>query len=288
MRRFFLLMLTLTTAVAVSAQTPNQTLYLYPEGPAESNGLEGREVTIDGGRVCDVSNPRVEVYLPEEPNGQAVVICPGGGYARLATSHEGVMFAEWFNQRGITAVILYYRMPNGHTELPRKDVLTAVELVRNNAEAWGVCPNKVGIMGFSAGGHVAATALTKFSNEANRPDFGVLIYPVISMKEEYTHRGSRERLIGEDAKYAAVEEWSLEECVTSHTPPCFLALSDDDKSVNPLNSTLFYNALKEHSVDAELHIYPEGGHGWGFNGDKFAPYHDEFLASLERWMNEMK
>ena len=287
MRRFFLLMLATMTTFATFAQASRQTFMLYPNGPAESNGLEGKEVTIDGGRVCDVSNPRVEVFLPEKPNGQVVVICPGGGYARLAAIHEGDMFAEWFNQRGITAVVLYYRMPNGHSELPRKDVLTAVEMVRGNAKAWGVDPSKVGVMGFSAGGHVAATALTKYTSEANRPDFGVLIYPVITMKEEYTHKGSRDRLIGQNVKYAKVEEWSLEEKVNAQTPTCFLALSDDDRSVSPQNSIMFYNALKEHRVPAELHIYPEGGHGWGFNGDKFAPYHDEFLTSLERWLEAL-
>lgn len=288
MRRFFLLMLTLMASLATFAQTPQQTIYLYPEGPAESNGLEGKEVTIDGNRVCDVSNPRVDVFLPEKPNGQAVIICPGGGYARLAVDHEGWMFAEWFNQRGITAVILYYRMPNGHSEIPRKDVLTAVELVRSKAEEWNINPSKVGVMGFSAGGHVAATALTKYTSEANRPNFGVLIYPVITMKEQYTHAGSRTRLIGDKPKYNKVLEWSLEECVTPKTPTCFIALSNDDRGVHNANSTLFYDALYANKVPVEMHIYPKGGHGWGFNGEKFAPYHDEFLTSLDRWLKAVK
>lgn len=288
MKRFFLLMLAFTTTFATFSQAPRQTIALYPNGPAESNGLEGKEVTIDGNRVCDVSDPRVEVFLPENPNGQAVVICPGGGYARLAIDHEGEMFAEWFNQRGITAVVLYYRMPNEHSTLPCKDVLTAVELVRENAEAWGVSPAKVGVMGFSAGGHVAASALTKYTSEANKPNFGVLIYPVITMKEEFTHKGSRDRLIGKEAKPAAVEEWSLENHVTPQTPTCFIALSNDDRGVHNANSTLFYNALYANKVPAELHIYPKGGHGWGFNGAKFAPYHDEFLTSLERWIKALE
>ncbi len=288
MKRFFLLMLTLMASLATFAQTPQQTIYLYPEGPAESNGLEGKEVTIDGNRVCDVSNPRVDVFLPEKPNGQAVIICPGGGYARLAVDHEGWMFAEWFNQRGITAVILYYRMPNGHSEIPRKDVLTAVELVRSKAEEWNINPSKVGVMGFSAGGHVAATALTKYTSEANRPNFGVLIYPVITMKEQYTHVGSRVRLIGERPKYDKVREWSLEEWVTPQTPTCFIALSNDDRGVHNANSTLFYDALYANKVPVEMHIYPKGGHGWGFNGEKFAPYHDEFLTSLDRWLKAVK
>lgn len=288
MRRFFLLMLTLMASLATFAQTPQQTIYLYPEGPAESNGLEGKEVTIDGNRVCDVSNPRVDVFLPEKPNGQAVIICPGGGYARLAVDHEGWMFAEWFNQRGITAVVLYYRMPNGHSEIPRKDVLTAVELVRSKAEEWNINPSKVGVMGFSAGGHVAATALTKYTSEQNKPNFGVLIYPVITMKEAYTHGGSRTRLIGDKPKYNKVLEWSLEECVTPKTPTCFIALSNDDRGVHNANSTLFYDALYANKVPVEMHIYPKGGHGWGFNGEKFAPYHDEFLTSLDRWLKAVK
>ncbi|MBR3930962.1 MAG: alpha/beta hydrolase [Tidjanibacter sp.] len=288
MRRFFLLVLTLATSFAAFGQPARQTIYLYPEGPAESNGLEGREVTIEGGRVCDVSNPRMEVFLPAEPNGQVVVLCPGGGYARLAVVHEGELFAEWLGQRGITAVVLYYRMPNGHSDIPRKDVLTAVEIVRSRAAEWGVDPAKVGVMGFSAGGHVAATALTKYTSEQNRPDFGVLIYPVITMKEAYTHGGSRTRLIGEKPKYPKVLEWSLEEWVTPKTPTCFIALSNDDRSVPTGNSTLFYDALCANKVPAELHIYPKGGHGWGFNGEKFAPYREEFLTSLERWLAEQK
>ena len=288
MRRFFTLMLTLTASLATFAQAPQQTIYLYPEGPAESNGLEGKEVTIDGNRVCDVSNPRVNVFLPENPNGQAVIICPGGGYARLAMDHEGWMFAEWFNRRGITAVVLYYRMPNGHSTIPCKDVLTAVELVRTKAEEWNINPSKVGVMGFSAGGHVAATALTKYTSEKNRPDFGVLIYPVITMKEQYTHAGSRTRLIGENAKYDKVRDWSLEEWVTPKTPTCFIALSNDDRGVHNANSTLFYDALYANRVPVEMHIYPKGGHGWGFNGEKFAPYHEEFLTALDRWLKTVR
>ena len=283
-----MLMLTLTASLATFAQASQQTIYLYPDGPAESNGLEGKEVTIDGNRVCDVSNPRVDIFLPEKPNGQAVIICPGGGYARLATDHEGWMFAEWFNQRGITAVVLYYRMPNGHSNIPCKDVLTAVELVRSKAEEWNINPSKVGVMGFSAGGHVAATALTKYTSEANKPSFGVLIYPVITMKEQYTHAGSRIRLIGEKPKYDKVKEWSLEEWVTPKTPTCFIALSNDDRGVHNANSTLFYDALYANKVPVEMHIYPKGGHGWGFNGEKFAPYHEEFLASLDRWLKAVK
>lgn len=288
MRRFFLLMLTFVTSLAAFGQAATQTILLYPDGPDESNGLEGKEQTISNGRVCDISSPRMEVFLPEKPNGQAVVICPGGGYQRVAARHEGSLFAEWLNSMGTAAVVLYYRMPNGHTEIPRKDVLRAVELVRSKADEWHINTHKVGVMGFSAGGHLAATALTKYDSAANRPDFGVLLYPVVTMKEEYTHAGSRNHLLGPKPKYATVREWSLEECVTADTPECFLALSDDDRSVPPANSTLFYNALKAHGVAAEMHIYPTGGHGWGFNGEKFAPYHDEFLAALAEWLERQR
>lgn len=275
---------------ACGGNTPQQVIEmkLYPNGPKESNGLEGKMEEYENGRVGLVSDPWMELYLPEksEANGQCVVICPGGAYIRLAADHEGDMFARWFNEQGIAAAVLYYRMPNGHRHIPQEDVLTAIEMVREGAAEWNIDPNKVGVMGFSAGGHLAATAVTKFTSAKNRPDFGILIYPVISMKDGVTHEGSRWNLLGQEWPLHS-EAWSLENCVSEQTPTCFIALSDNDGAVPPANSLLFYNALKERGVAAEMHIYPQGGHGWGFNGEEFAPHHDNFLDNLARWLKQM-
>ena len=284
-RRFFVA--AVVVALSAVAQQPNCSVKLYPQGVEQSNGLEGRLERLAGGRVASVSDPWMEVYLAPNPNGKMVVICPGGGYVRLAAEHEGSMFAQWLAGQGISAAVLYYRMPNGHTELPRQDVLRAIEIVRTRAAEWHVSPNKVGVMGFSAGGHLAATALTKYTAEQNRPDFGVLFYPVISMDEAITHRGSRESLLGVEPSAEQVEQWSLEREVDADTPPCFVALSADDKSVPVANSLRFVEALgASRKAHDELHLYPTGGHGWGFNGEKFEPYRHNLMESLARWLGE--
>lgn len=160
----------------------------------------------------------------------------------------------------------------------------AIELVRANAAGWGVDPARVGVIGFSAGGHLASTAATHFTCDANRPDFAILVYPVITMDERFTHAGSRRNLLGGAPAEGLVAAFSNELCVTSGTPPTFIAFSDDDDGVPPVNGTLFYNALKAASVPGEIHIYPTGGHGWGWN--ETFKYRDEFRNSLARWLSE--
>ena len=273
---------------ALWAQQPME-LPLYPEGPAESAGFKTEEYWADSTRVADVQNPMLYVYLPEKSKaaGRAVVICPGGGYARLAIEKEGHAVARWMNGQGIAAVVLKYRMPNGHHEIPLKDAQTALETVRTKAAEWGIDPGKVGIMGFSAGGHLAATASTHFTSEKNRPDFSVLIYPVITMDETFTHRGSREHLIGKGYKADLVQRYSNEKQVTAQTPVTFLALSDDDKAVPPANGVGYYLALRACGVPGELHVYPTGGHGWGGFDTRFK-YEKEFQTSLARWLKELE
>ena len=273
---------------ALWAQQPME-LPLYPEGPAESAGFKTAEYWVDSTRVADVQNPMLYVYLPEKSKatGQAVVICPGGGYVRLAIEKEGHAVARWMKEQGIAAIVLKYRMPNGHHEIPLKDAQTALETVRTKSAEWGINPNKVGIMGFSAGGHLASTASTHFDSEKNRPDFSVLIYPVITMDETFTHRGSREHLIGKGYKADWVQRYSNEKQVTVQTPVTFLALSDDDKSVPPANGVGYYLALKACGVPGELHVYPTGGHGWGGFDTQFK-YEKEFQTSLARWLKELE
>lgn len=277
-RAFFTLLAVICVAMTASAQQPF-VLKLYPDGVQESNGLN----------VDTPDNPRepiLTVYLPKgRTTGQTVVICPGGGYAHLSLTNEGSEVAQWLNMRGIAAAVLSYRMPNGHSEIPLKDALTAIEMVRDNAAEWKVDPSKVGIIGFSAGGHLAATALTKYTSEKNRPDFGILIYPVITMTMA-THGGSRYNLLGRDHTEQQINDFSCEKLVNDKTPVTFIALSSDDKVVLPVNGVSFYQALSNADVKGcELHVYPTGGHGWGFSGR--LDYRDEFSTSLTRWLNEI-
>ncbi len=231
--------------------------------------------------VRHVQNPRIEVRLPARGNatGQAVVVCPGGGYGGLAYDWEGTDFAGWLNSHGIAAIILSYRLPvdgdvaHEKWRVPLLDAQRAIRLTRAHAAEWGINPAKVGIMGFSAGGHLASTAGTRFDagNPAatdpvdrlgSRPDFMILVYPVISMLKETTHGGSRLNLLGENPSDELVRRYSNELQVTADTPPTFLVHAGDDGAVPVNNSLFFYNALVAHHVPAELHVYPAGGHGF--------------------------
>lgn len=231
--------------------------------------------------VRHVSEPKVEVRLPARGNatGQAVVVCPGGGYGGLAYDWEGSDMAGWLNSRGIAAIILSYRLPVdgdvAHKKwlCPLLDAQRAIRLTRAHAADWGIDVSKVGIMGFSAGGHLASTAGTHFDagmEEAadpidrfsSRPDFMVLVYPVITMKASTTHGGSRLNLLGEHPTEEQVRNYSNELQVTEDTPPTFLVHAGDDGAVPVENSLLFYQALVAHKVPVELHVYPYGGHGF--------------------------
>ncbi|WP_255474138.1 alpha/beta hydrolase [Pontibacter qinzhouensis] len=229
-------------------------------------------------RISNVRKPTLTVFLPPKgkANGTAVVICPGGGYARLASGHEGYDVAKKFNEQGITAFVLKYRLPDAkvtaNPELaPLQDAQQAIMLVRKRAKEWQVNTEKVGILGFSAGGHLASTAGTHLSkttvpNQANinlRPDFMMLIYPVISSEKEIAHLGSFENLLGKGATEAKLKEYSNDIQVTAQTPPTFLVHASDDKAVKSENSIRFYQALLRNNIPAELHIYQQGGHGFG-------------------------
>lgn len=216
----------------------------------------------------------------------AVVICPGGGYAGLAIQHEGSQFAKWLNGQGITAFVLKYRMPNKHKEVPLDDAQQAIRYVREHANEFGVDTNKIGIAGFSAGGHLAATASTHYTTEgvSTRPDFSILFYPVITM-ETATHGGSRSNLLGDKPQSEDIQFFSNEKHVNTNTPPAILLLSDDDKSVPTTNSVLYYESLKKNSVPATMYIFPKGGHGWGMNID--FEYHSQMLELLGRWLDNL-
>ncbi len=249
--------------------------------------------------VDHITKPTLAVFEPaaEKRNGTAVIICPGGGYRIIAAGHEGSDVAKVFNDAGVTAFVLRYRLPNdecmSHKEyVPLIDAQQAIHFVRSHAQQYHIDPNKIGIMGFSAGGHLASTAGTHFdpvrkelANANVRPDFMMLIYPVISFGEEVGHIGSRDNLLGKDPDKKLVHLFSNEEQVTSRTPPTFLVHASDDDGVNPENSIRFYQALLRNKVPAELHLYEHGGHGFGLHN---TTTNEDWFRSCIDWLRQNK
>ncbi|WP_294588474.1 alpha/beta hydrolase [uncultured Bacteroides sp.] len=281
MKKFFILSFLLVTTI-LSAQKPIE-LPLWPNGAPNSNELNSEEQSGEGW-VSNVTEPFIKVFPAEKPNGMAIIMCPGGGYGGLAISHEGYDMAPWFNTQGITYVVLKYRMPNGHYEVPLSDAEQAIRLVRQHAAEWGVNPQRVGIMGASAGGHLAASLATLYSSEKTRPDFQILFYPVISMLKGVTHGGSRKNLIGENPSQELELKYSLEKQVSPRSPQAFIMLSADDGAVLPINGIGYFLALRDQKVPATLHVYPTGEHGWGFR-DNFI-YKRQWTEELEKWLRD--
>ena len=250
-------------------------------------------------RIAKVSNPTLTVYKPDKPNGKAVIICPGGSYAILAIDKEGTRVAEEFNKWGVTAFVLKYRLPDDTINVdrslaPLQDAQQAIRWVRSNATQYGIDKNKIGIMGFSAGGHLASTAATHFNFKADaanndttsaRPDFAILIYPVITFDSSFGHKGSRNNLVGANAPKEQIDFYSNELQVTSNTPPTFLIHSADDATVPVENSIRFYQACVKNKVLAEMHVYPKGGHGFGMYNKTTD---DNWMERLRNWLNSIK
>jgi acetyl esterase/lipase len=237
----------------------------------------------------------ITVHKPEKANGTAIVICPGGGYGGLVTGAEGHGIAEWLNRHGITGVVLEYRLPKGRSFVPLLDAQRAIRTVRSHTKDWGIDISKVGIMGFSAGGHLASTAGTHFDDgdpksddpvekQGCRPDFMILIYPVISMGEK-GHGGSRNNLLGTKPEAKLVDLFSNEKQATAKTPPTFLAHAKDDRAVVPENSKIFYDALQAKKVASKYLELPSGGHG--LNGYK-GPMWNAWQAQSLEWLSEIK
>ena len=260
---------------------------------SEKEVIEHDDIT----KVFLVQTPALDIFLPTKraSNGKAVIICPGGGYRGLAYDWEGIDVAKWYNSKGITAFVLKYRLPNSKSilishEAPLQDAQRAVRWVRFHAKDFNLNPNDIGIMGFSAGGHLASTLGVQFDNRNNfvedvldtisaRPDFMVLIYPVITMKDKYAHKGSQNNLLGKNASDSLKTKYSNELRVNENTPPTFLVHSGNDESVPVENSLKFYKALKDKGVKAEMHIYPTGGHGYALAIDK---------GHLQTWTNRLE
>lgn len=284
------------------------TIPLYPAGKipnyqktAETEKHEERGILW----ITSVQTPDITVYLPtkQTATGQAVVICPGGGYGGLAYDWEGVDIAKWLNAKGIAAAVLKYRLPISKSNItpylsPLTDAKRALRLMRANAVKWSIQKNNVGIMGFSAGGHLASTLLTHFDDgdknstdsieqQSSRPDFGVLVYPVISMTKPIMHTGSRDNLIGAHPDAALATNYSNELQVTKNTPPTFLVHALDDEAVPMENSLLFFQALKDNGVSGELHVVPKGGHGFGLGlgrgtAENWTAWCTEWMRGLQR------
>ena len=225
-------------------------------------------------------------YLPENPSGRAVVDCPGGGYTHLATQHEGHDWATYFNKQGIAFFVLTYRMPGGDRSIPMGDAQNAIRMVRDSAAAWHINPEDVGIMGFSAGGHLASTVSTHSEYDC-RPNFSILFYPVISMNERESHKGSCQNFLGKEGQKneQLVKLFSNQNAVVRHlTPPAIIITANDDGVVPPVtNAIAYYSAMRRMGNDCALYVYPTGGHGFGFRSTW--AYHDQMLNDLTTWLN---
>ena len=250
------------------------TMDLWPNGAPNSNG-------------DDKDKAELTVYLPDakKATGRAVVCCPGGGYSHLAMDHEGHQWATFFNNQGIALIVVKYRMPHGNRFIPISDAEEAIKTVRRHAKEWHIDLNNVGIMGFSAGGHLASTIATHSKGDA-APNFQILFYPVITMDLGFTHKGSHDNLLGTGHSKKELRkleaEYSNDLQVNRTTPRAFIALSDDDKAVPAANGFNYYQQLYKHDVPASIHIYPSGGHGWGYR-ESFT-YHYLVIFELKTWL----
>jgi len=264
-----------SVTLSVSAQ---EIIPLYKESVPNSNVIPADvKESFGGGMYRNVTNPTLEVYLPEKgkETGAAVVVCAGGGYSVIVYNGEGLSTAKEFAKNGIAAFVLKYRLPsdvimNDKSIGPLQDAQQAIKLVRENAAKWNVNPSKIGIIGFSAGGHLASTAATHFkkalipnaNNTSVRPDFKIVVYPVISMQEQLTHGGSRTQLLGNNPSKELVDLFSNELQVDETTPPAYITHAADDTTVDVDNSIGYFEALRKHKVPAEMHIFPKGNHGF--------------------------
>ena len=304
MRKIFLSILSLSSLFMVTAQ-PILPLYGSDPIPNSRSAPDREKVDTVHSSYSLVSHPTLTVFLPPKGkgNGTAVVVCPGGGYTHLAMGHEGVEIARMLNGMGVATFVLKYRLPSDETMVdktigPLQDAQRAIQLVRQRAEEWGVNAGRVGILGFSAGGHLASTAGTHFGKAkiaevsagagaggnvgiSLRPDFMVLLYPVISFSDSIGHRGSRDALIGKSPVASAIQEYSNELQVTGETPPTFIVHAEDDKTVQVANSIHFYESLLHNKVPAELHLYPRGGHGFGLHNPTTK---DQWAERMQNWM----
>jgi acetyl esterase/lipase len=286
--------LVIFTTMAYAQEKP---IKLYPDSVPNSKKAPAKyiEATV-ANRTSMVTDPVLIPYFPakEKVNGTAIIICPGGGYSRLAMDIEGDAVAKKFNELGVTAFVLKYRLPSDEIMIdktigPLQDAQRSIQILRQRATEWGINPAKVGIIGFSAGGHLASTAGTHYDNPvitnkeniSLRPDFMMLLYPVITFGE-YAHKGSMQRLLGADTTQKQRDMYSNEKQVRANSPITFIVQAEDDPAVPVQNSLMFYYALLANKIPAELHIYPKGGHGFGLNNKSTK---DNWFSSATNWLD---
>ena len=286
MKRFLFISILLITCMLHGFS--QEEIKLYPNGPTESNELLTDEKWRDRDFLLDISEPRMYAYPASKENncGTAVLICPGGGYSGVSAVKEGAEIAKWFNELGVSAFVLYYRMPNGHYEIPLKDAQTALSIIHKRAREWKINKKKIGIMGFSAGGHLASTVGTHFKTKAERPAFMLLAYPVVTMNKDLTHKGSRDNLLGKNPSDELVKLYSNELQVNKQTPPTFIIHARDDGAVPIANSENLLEALQKNKVPAKLVTYDEGGHGFGMR-KKGIPV-ENWPQEMKAWLTERK
>lgn len=298
---FGFIFLTIINVNSLTAQ--NETVSLWSTSvPNSISNEEYQEIEVfENGnlyKISKVGTPTLTVFLPKElvANGTAVLICPGGGYSHLSIEKEGFKVAKWLNTLGITAFVLKYRLPSdlimeNKSIGPLQDAQEAMRYIRKNAKKWNLDTNKVGVIGFSAGGHLASTLSThyhekvyEFKNSISaKPNFSMLIYPVISMDSAITHKGSKVNLIGESPSQAMIEKYSNDLQITSETPKTFLVHATDDKSVQVENTLRYYEALRKFEVPVEMHIFQEGGHGFGLGVKNTSK---NWTFDCENWLRE--
>jgi acetyl esterase/lipase len=296
MRKLLLTLLLCLTAGA-GAQAQTTVIPLWPEGVPNAKPNPGPE-KVDGSFISNVSQPSLTYYpaAADRAAKTAVIICPGGSYQFLAADHEGAQYAQWLSKLGVAAFVLKYRLANYGHPAPLQDVLRALRTVRAHAADYGVAPDRVGVMGSSAGGHLAASAATLFDDPAGRtgaaldavsarPDFALLVYPVITLTPPAAHEGSRHALLGAHPTPEQVKAMSVETRVTAQTPPVFLVHAQDDGAVPVENSILFYQALTRAKVPAEMHLVEHGGHGAGMGGS--ADF-SRWPRRAEKWLRDHK
>ena len=301
--RIIFVLLFIMNVLIVRSQTV--TLKLWPDGiPGSiSDPSYVENITITDGNTirCEqVITPDLTVFLPapEKANGAAVMICPGGGYGALAFDHEGNAIAKWLNDNGIAGIILKYRLPSDQimkdkTVGPLQDAQEAMRVIRRHSSEWKIDPKRIGVIGFSAGGHLASTISTHYGekvydvkdNTSARPDFSLLIYPVVSMDTLVTHMGSRNNLLGLKPGNDLVKRFSNELQITADTPPAFLVHSSDDNAVPVMNSIGYYKGLQKNKIPAELHIFQKGGHGYGLGTGKGTE--SSWPRLCMQWLKEM-
>ena len=286
--RILLIAFLIFTVLTFKATAQVSSLTLWPDGIPGFivNDSYVEKATVTNGintRFEKVTSPALFPYLPpkESATGTAVLICPGGGYGGLAFNHEGHAVAQWLNENGIAGIILKYRLPSDlimkdKSVGPLQDAQEAIRIIRRNASKWNIDPNKIGVIGFSAGGHLASTLSTHYSEKvyepkdtvSAKPNFSLLIYPVITMDSSFTHMGSRRNLIGTRPSAEDIKRFSNELQVNEKTPPAFMVHSADDKAVPIKNSIVYYEQLVKYGIPSELHIFQKGGHGYGLAGGK--------------------